>query len=114
MNGTRAGGGSIWQLTAAAGYNDCMETTFQAPLTLEQLSAIAAGGGYARCEDPQRHVVYHLYEQGPAPTIDDDYVREKLAEAYADIEQNGLKPLDMEAVKEEFRRRLALKARGTQ
>jgi hypothetical protein len=44
------------------------------------------------------------------PTIDDDYVRQKLAEAYADIEQNGLKPFDMEAVREEFRRRIALKA----
>ncbi len=89
-----------------------METTFQAPLTPEQFSAIAAGGGYARCEDPQRHVVYHLYEQGTAPTIDDDYVREKLAEAQADVDQGRVAPWDVEEVKRKLRDRLAKKQSG--
>jgi hypothetical protein len=41
---------------------------------------------------------------GLPPTIDDDYVREKIAEAYADGE---FAPLDMAAVKAEFHKRHA-------
>ncbi len=67
-----------------------METVDQAALTPDQLAALIAGGGYARCEDPKTHIVYHLIQQPEPSTIDDDYVREKLAEAYADIEKNGL------------------------
>jgi hypothetical protein len=42
---------------------------------------------------------------GSLPTIDDDYIREKIAEAYSDGE---IQPLDMAAVKAEFRRRHAI------
>lgn len=73
-----------------------METTHQAPLTPEQLAAISAGGGFARCEDPTTHVHYQLIQCGP-PTIDDDYIREKIEEAYAD--PVGLEPLDMPSIK---------------
>jgi len=90
-------------------YNYRMEPATQAPLTPEQFSALTAGGGYALCEDPGTQMVYHLVGQAISPTIDDDYVREKLAEAQVDIERNGLKPWDVEEIKEKLRRRLALK-----
>ncbi len=78
-----------------------METVHQAALTPDQLAAITAGGGYAHFEDPKTRIVYHLIQQPEAPTIDDDYVREKLAEAYADIEKNGLHPVDIAKIKAE-------------
>ena len=83
-----------------------MDASFQTPLTPEQLAAVHAGGGFARVEDPATHQVYFLIEQSVPPIIDDEYVREKIAEAYAD---GGLEPLDMAAVKAEFHRRQALK-----
>lgn len=85
-------------------YTNRMETTHQAPLTPEQLDAINAGGGFAQCEDPTTHVRYQLI-QCEQPTIDDDYIREKIEEAYAD--PAGFEPLDMAAIKAELRRRLA-------
>jgi hypothetical protein len=87
-----------------------MESTHLAALTPEQLAAINAGGGFAQCEDPTTHVHYHLIQYEP-PTIDEDYVREKIAEADADIAQNGLEALDMASIKAELERRLALKNR---
>ena len=83
-----------------------MDASFQTPLTLEQLAAVQAGGGFARVEDPTTHRVYFLIEQAGPPTIDDQYVREKIGEAYAD---GIVEPLDMTAVKAEFHRRQALK-----
>ena len=86
------------------GYTNRMETTHQAPLTPEQLAAINAGGGFAHCEDPTTHVHYQLIQCEPR-TIDDDYIRAKIEEAYAD--PAGFKPLDMAAIKAELQRRLA-------
>jgi hypothetical protein len=83
-----------------------MDASFQTPLTPEQLAAVNAGNGFARVEDPATHRVYFLIEQSDPPTIDDDYVREKIAEAYA---EGGLEPLDMAAVKSEVLRRQASK-----
>jgi len=83
-----------------------MESTYQAPLTPEQLAAIIAGGGFARCEDPTTHVQYHLIQLEPS-NLDDDYIREKIKEAYAD--PAGFEPLDMATIKAELRRRLATK-----
>ncbi len=57
-------------------------------------------------EDPSTHRVFYLIEQDEKTTLDDDYFREKIAEAYAD---GGLEPLDMAAVKAEFHRRQSLK-----
>jgi len=84
-----------------------METTHQAPLTPEQLAAINAGGGFAQCEDPATHVRYQLI-QCEQPTIDDDYIREKIEAAYAD--PAGYEPLNMTAIKAELQRRLAAKS----
>ena len=81
-----------------------MDTPYQVPLTPEQLAAINAGGGFAHCQDPATHVQYELIQREPM-TIDDDYIREKVAEAYSD--PDGFKPLDMAAIKAELQRRLA-------
>ncbi len=84
----------------------------QIPLTPELTAAVHAGGGFAQVEDPNTHRVYFLIEQPSLtnqtvpPTIDDNYVREKIAEAYADGE---FEPLDMAASKAEFHRRQSLK-----
>src|SRR4051812_20907042 len=82
-----------------------MQPAHLAPLTPEQIAAINAGDGYAFCEDPLTHSVYHLIRQPELPTIDDDYVRQKIEEAYADTDRNGFQPLDMSAVKQELQRR---------
>jgi hypothetical protein len=86
-----------------------MDTPYQAPLTPEQLAAVEAGGGYAQCQDPKSHVIYHLIQQPEPSAIDDDYVREKIEEAYADIARNGFRPLDMSAIKAELHRRIRAK-----
>jgi hypothetical protein len=87
-------------------YIGFMDASFQMPLTPEQLAAVNAGGGFARVEDPATHRVYFLIEQAESPAIDDNYVRDKIAEAYA---EGNLEPLDMAAVKAEFHRRQSLK-----
>jgi hypothetical protein len=84
-----------------------MEPTYQASLTPEQLAAIAAGGGFAHCEDPTNHVQYQLIQLDPS-AIDDNYVREKIEEAYAD--RTGVGPIDFSAIKAELNRRLAAKS----
>lgn len=86
-----------------------MDTPHPAPLTPEQLAAVTAGEGYALCEDPATHAVYYLIQQGEPPTIDDDYVRAKIEEAYADAAERGFEPWDVEKVKAELHRRLAAK-----
>jgi hypothetical protein len=83
-----------------------MEPAQIAPLTPEQLAAITAGGGFARCEDPTTHMRYQLIQLEPI-TLDDDYFRAKIEESYAD--SNPPEPLDMTEVKAELRRRLAAK-----
>ena len=85
-----------------------METPYQASLTPEQLDAINASGGFARGEDPKSHVLYHLI-QFESSSIDDEYVRQKIEEAYADADENGFAPLDMTNIKAELNRRLVLK-----
>lgn len=82
-----------------------METPYQAPLTSEQLAAISASGGFAQCEDPKTHVMYHLIKL-ESPSIDDEYFRQKIEEAYGDAAENGIAPLDMAAIKAELHRRL--------
>jgi hypothetical protein len=83
-----------------------MDSAYQAPLTPEQLAAINAGGGFAKCEDPVTHVQYQLIKLKPG-VVDDDYIREKIEEAYAD--PAGFQPLDMSSIKAELNRRLAMK-----
>lgn len=88
-----------------------MESTYHVPLTPEQLAAIHAGGGYARCEDPHTHVRYQLIRLEPV-TIHDDYVREKLAEAQADRDRGDVADWDVNAVKKELTDRLASRQTG--
>ena len=84
-----------------------MDTTYPAPLTPEQLAAMNAGGGFAHCEDPITHLRYHIVQYEP-PTIDDDYVRAKLAEAQADIDEGRVAELDTSEIKRQLRERFKL------
>src|SRR4051794_34897074 len=90
-------------------YTVDMEPTHQASLTPEQIAAINAGGGFALCRDPSTHIQYQLIQVGPA-TINDEYIRTKIEEAYAD--RSGIRPLDMPAIKAELNRRLAAISRS--
>jgi hypothetical protein len=81
-----------------------MEPTHQASLTPEQIAAIQSGGGFAFCEDPSTHVHYQLIQVDPA-AIDDNYIRTKIGEAYA--EPDTIRPLDIAAIKAELNRRLS-------
>jgi hypothetical protein len=90
-----------------------MDPTFQAALTPEQIAAITAGGGSARCEDPTRNVQYQLVQIEPA-RLEDDYFRERVEEAYADAREKVIQPLDMAAIKAELNRRLSAKTNSNQ
>ena len=85
-----------------------MEAPYQAPLTPKQLAAIYASGGFAHCEDPSTHVLYQLIKF-ESPTVDDDYLRQKIEEAYAADAEIGFKPFNMGAIRSEVHRRLAMK-----
>ena len=85
-----------------------METPHSAPLTPEQLSALDAGDGFARFEDPQTHIVYTVTREPAEREYDDDYIREKIAEAYAGGDKS-FKPLDMDAIRAELTRRVELR-----
>src|SRR3954464_12433039 len=89
-------------------YIDIMEPTYQASLTPQQLAAITAGGGFAKCEDPNTHVRYELVQVEPSP-VTDEYIREKIEEAYAD--PAGIAQLDMAAIKAELGRRVAARSK---
>jgi hypothetical protein len=82
-----------------------MDDTFQVPLTPEQLAAITAGGGYARCEDPTTRIHYQLLQFEPS-TLDDNYVREKLAEAQADVEHGRVAELNFDEMRRALKNRL--------
>lgn len=73
-----------------------MDAPVQASLTPEQIAAIDAGGGFARIQDPASNRQYILVAQSDPVTIDDQYVRQKVDEAYRD---NDIAPLDMNAVR---------------
>jgi glucan phosphorylase len=85
-----------------------MENAQFLPLTPEQVAAVTAGGGFARCEDPNTHVVYELIRHCES-TIDDDYVRQKLAEAEDDMKHGRCAEWNLDEVKRELRDRLAAK-----
>jgi hypothetical protein len=86
-----------------------MDIDCQTPLTPEQLSAVAANGGWARVKDPNTQRVFVITEEIP-PTVDDDYIREKLAEAEAQSLRGEVAELDMDEIRAELRSRLANKA----
>jgi hypothetical protein len=88
-----------------------MEPTHIAPLTPEQIAAVVAGNGYVRCEDPNTHRQYDLMEVQPI-TISDDYICQKIEEAYADIERGDVADWDVNEIKRKLEERLAAKRGG--
>jgi hypothetical protein len=67
---------------------------------------------HPRCEDPTTRVHYHLIQYEPAAAVDDDYIREMLAEAQADIDRGDVAKWDAEEIKREGRKLLAKKQAG--
>jgi hypothetical protein len=85
---------------------DTVDSLFQTPLTPEQLSAVAANGGWARIKDPNTQRVFVIAEQTP-PTVDDDYIREKIAEAYEDSKNGNVAEWNLNEIKAKLIERLA-------
>ncbi len=83
-----------------------MEPTHQVSLTPEQLAAITAGGGFAQCEDPVTHVQYQLIQVDPS-AVDDDYIREKIAEAQDDVDNGNIAEWNLNEIKQKLHARLA-------
>lgn len=88
-----------------------MEPAHLAPLTPEQLAAMTAGGGFARCEDPSTHLQYQLI-QVETTTIDDEYILARLAEAQEDVDQGRVADWDVDEIKREVYERLAERGLG--
>ena len=84
-----------------------MSTAGHVHVTPEQVAAIAAGNGFAHAEDPSTHRVYLLVEQGQAPTLSDEYFRQKIAEGLAEADRGECQPWDVDALKADLRRRHA-------
>ena len=82
-----------------------METSNQTFLTPEQVSAVEAGNGFAHAEDPVTHRTYLLVEQGRAPTLSDEYFRQKIEEGLAESDRGESRPWDVEDLKVDLRRR---------
>lgn len=81
-----------------------MSTTGNVPITPEQLAAVLAGNGFAHVEDPVTHRVYLLVDQGTAPTLSDDYFRDKIAAGIAERDQGECQPWNAEQLKADLRR----------
>jgi hypothetical protein len=91
-------------------YTGSVEKIVQAALTPEQLAATMASGGFAYCEDQTNHVHYFLVQYEPS-TLEDDYIREKLAEAQASIDRGDVADWDVDELKRECREAFAKKSR---
>jgi hypothetical protein len=83
-----------------------MESSFLNPLTPQQIAALEAGNGLMVGEDPATHRVYMLIEQ-VVPSIDDDYVRARLAEAQSSIDRGQVADWNVDEIKAVVRQRLA-------
>jgi len=81
-----------------------MEPSRLIALTPEQIAAMTAGGGLAECEDPNTHVHHRLIKLVPK-AVDDDYIREMLAEAAASVARGEYADWDAEEIKRECRER---------
>ncbi len=82
-----------------------MSTPSHTHVTPEQVAAVEAGNGFALAEDPTTRRIYLLVEQGQAPTLSDDYFRQKIADGLAEAERGECQPWDVEVMKAELRRR---------
>ena len=79
-------------------------------LTPEQRDAIAASGRMPiQLEDPDTHKLYVLIEQPPDVALSDDYIRDELSTGIAALEAGERVPWDSERIKQEGRRRLAVR-----
>jgi hypothetical protein len=74
-------------------------------VTPAQVAAVAAGNGFAHVEDPTTQRVYLLVDQGQAPTLSEDYFRQKVAEGLAEADRGECRPWDIEAMKADLIRR---------
>jgi|GEM_PF-2346555 len=83
-----------------------METPHLIPMTPEQIAALEAGGRFVHAQDPTTNRFYLLIEQ-TEPTIDQEYVREKLAEGLASIEAGEVSDWDVDEFKNQLRQRHA-------
>jgi hypothetical protein len=85
-------------------YNSGMEQPFT-PLPAELRPILHAQGDEPlRLFDDETHKVYVLVEQPPASALEDDQVRNLLAEADEDIASGNVAPLNMDEIKAEARR----------
>jgi hypothetical protein len=82
-----------------------MDTPSLNPLTPAQIAALEAGDGFMVGHDPATNRDYVLIDQVEA-TIDDEYIRTKLAEAQASIDRGEVAEWDVDALKSELRLRL--------
>lgn len=82
-----------------------MSSDQHTPVTPAQVAAVAAGNGFAHVEDPATRRVYLLVDQGQAPTLSEDYFRQKVAEGLAEADRGECHPWDVEAMKAELIRR---------
>jgi hypothetical protein len=81
--------------------------TGHVPITPEQLAAVSAGNGFAHIEDPASHRVFLLVEQGSAPTLSDDYFRERIAAGIAERDRGECQVWDVEQLKADLLQRHA-------
>ncbi len=84
-----------------------MSTGHHTPITPDQIAAVAAGNGFAHVEDPATHRIYLLVDQGQAPTLSDDYFRQKVAAGLAEADRGECQPWDIETLKTELKNRHA-------
>lgn len=81
-----------------------MEAPNLIPMTPEQIAALDAGETFVHAQDPATHRRYLLIEQ-VEPTLDDEYVREKLAQGLASIEAGEVSDWNVEEFKQQLRER---------
>lgn len=79
-----------------------MEAPNLIPMTPEQIAALDAGESFVQAQDPATHRRYLLIEQ-IEPKLDDEYVREKLAEGLASSKAGEVSDWDVEEFKRQLR-----------
>jgi hypothetical protein len=74
-------------------------------LTPEQRQALVESPAPAfEFEDQETHKIYLVLEQGPLPTLDESYIRQRLEEGFAAIERRDEEEWDAESIKTEGRK----------
>ena len=79
-------------------------------LTPEQRQAIAASGGLpVQVEDPDTHKLYVIVEHREDVALDEEYIRRELEKGLAALEAGERISWDPDRLKQEGRRRLAMR-----